>query len=701
MEPDKIEEIIKSIQGGSTIVEKAINDIKQYADSFVRLDDNIGRTSTLITDMNSKVAQLAPTISIATSMIMGASKSFTAFKMEGATAINSVSKQFTDFVNNAKNIGDLGGLSKALNINIDSMPLNKAKEAIKSLASNFFESASSAQEFQTSFLNLLSTSGQFSEVMDKGKLSTEKLNERMAAFNVNLTSVANATGFSRDQVAGFAKELGKIPGALDTNIQFGKDNIRTLNQLDAATKLAAGSGQSLTTVTEVLRNAYDNSNVSGKKSLEFYSHISEASQKLGMRFDDVKQYALEVAGSLKYVGNEGEGSLNVLNRYTEALKATGLGAKASQEIIKGMVSQVGNLTTGTKAFLSARSGGPGGLQGSFQIDKMLRDGKIEEVTKMLESNLKKQLGGRIVSLDDASKSQQGAAQYQKQLSLVQSGAFGGMVKDDAQAKRLLDALASGNVGKASELLDSSKSLENTVSSGSQLQQEQVNILTQINTGIDALTSVSALQAKETIKSFTAAGSGTASKYASMTANIGSDKATQYTGTGKFRNMKEAQADQTQVAIESVGGVIAFVKQLKETIKSDADNTKPKNLNKNIGTRTGSRIPKAKISTMPEIKKDMAPNLGSENFTSAVSDFNKAVEKTTLPRAGSLSKQTEQFSTNVNNQVAHQQHKPNNDGVQKIIVEGLCMDCGEKKINAKIDNALSGIKSSPYNAGNRR
>lgn len=676
----KSKEVLESIKGK----------ISGLAAEFTELGTSSSRASAMIADVNTNIGKLSPTITQMSSYIFGASKAFSNFKVEGSTAISNVTKQFHEFVENVNDIPLLGGLAKSLNINVDKLSgMKELKNVVLDAGTKFLQAAAGAQELQTNFLHLLSSTGQLSSVMKDGVIDTTALDEKMTSFSLNLTNVAKATGFSTDQVAQFAAELGKIPGVLDESIRFGEQNARVMTELETATKLASGTGQSLNTVTSFLNNQYENfSQKTGRNALQTFAFMNEAAQKLGLRFDDVKNFTMDISNSMKMFGDETEGSLRVLNRYTDALKSTGLGAAASKDLIEGMVKSVGNLTTGTKAFLSARSGGPGGLQGAFQIDKLLREGKIDEVTKMLESNLKKQLGGKIVSLEQAATSPQAAQQYQKQISMIQSGAFGGLAKTGAEAERLLDALASGNVGKAAELLDSSKSLENTVEGGTKLQEQQINILGQINAGIEAMVGIGSLQAKETLKGWTAAGEGIISKYTKETAMIANQKSTDYKA---LSGMSKEQG-----SAEAVYGFLDTFAGLPKAIGDSVKEKSVKEEDKKVPTEI--KMPVLKTETKPVLPQftDLGTSFKApvDKFSLSVSDFAKSVEKTEMPKAADIAvspqkTKAEDFAM----KTAALEERP-----IKITVEGVCIDCGEKKIKAEVEKGLTAIKSSPYNPG---
>ena len=69
----------------------------------------------------------------------------------------------------------------------------------------------------------------------------------------------------------------------------------------------------------------------------------------------------------------------IMNDYVGALQNTGMTGQHAMEVVKGMTDSIAGMSVAQKAFLSSQTGGPGGLMGAFQIEKDLREGKIDKV----------------------------------------------------------------------------------------------------------------------------------------------------------------------------------------------------------------------------------------------------------------------------------------------------------------------------------
>lgn len=384
--------------------------------------------------------------------------------------------------------------------------VQKQGKAILALAENYANAASRVQSFKQRLVEVYASTGQLNTLIGTNGNEIKDLTEKSISLADKFTKVATATGITTDEVEKFSSKLASVPKALSESVLIGGNSF---SKIQAAITLARGSGQSFDTVIESLNKSYDilGSKQDPEKGIKYFSMISEAAQGLSTRFKDVQGFADSLITEFKFMGDVSEGAVRILSEMSPALQRIGLSAQSSTELVKGLVSQVSHLEVGTKALLSARSGGPGGLQGAFQIDKMIRDGKIDQVVEMLQKNLKKQLGGRIVTADEAASSPQAASQYMKQLKMVQSGAFGGLVKDEGQAQKLFEAMAKGNMGLASDALKKpTDALRDTFSRGEALQKDTNTILDDINAKIASLVQNSAFSAEANTKTLIGTGS---------------------------------------------------------------------------------------------------------------------------------------------------------------------------------------------------
>lgn len=457
-----------SLKGLSSQLERTIGNTREL------------RTSTLAnTDAFDKLAK-------GISTVVALTTKFDAFKnlqVQSASATQTMGDQFDQLISR---MGGWGQASdKLLGAGLKGL-VSMGEEG----ARRFLESASSAQKLENAYINLQGATGKLGEVFDSNNNIAANLSAQVARYGTVLTNTSAVTHENIKTVSDFAAQLGTIPNVIGTLIDSGRGFENQLDGLATAFTLAKGASRDTSEVFAVMKLAYENlGNPQGKvtdnalKGTQAFALMSEASNKLGLRFEDTRGYLSHVAEQFKNVGDNTQGATNILNRFSGALQSTGLTAKASIDIVQQMVDSMSKLEMGTKALISVRSGGPGGLQGAFKVENLLREGKTDEVAKMLERSFKQQVGGRIVTQKEAEQSPQAAAQFMRQREMLKSGAFGGLAKDNETATRLLEAISKGPMETANQLT-AKDATKNVVEKGNELQKTQINMLDMINNSLD-------------------------------------------------------------------------------------------------------------------------------------------------------------------------------------------------------------------------
>ena len=402
---------------------------------------------------------------------------------------------------------------------------------------------------EASYIALTASGGNLNSLFDQ---STGKLNDLTAMTTSYMNTVsesAAATGLSAQQATEFANSIKTIPDFLNQYVKTGENAGDMSTTLTTAMKLMTGTGQSQKDILDELQISYDNlSQGQGKiadgaqKASEFIATMSSISKGLNLQLSDVRKIVEDVATEFRFVGNETDATANIFKRYTEALRETGLTSKASTEIIGTMIKNMSDLTVGTKAFLSLKGGGPGGLQGAFQVEELLGKGKLDEVVKMAEGALRQQFGGRIRTRAEAAESPEAAAEFMKQRELLKSGAFGiGKGLSDNQATKLLEALGKGDIGSITKEIKSGQDAVNdAVSQGTQIQERNNNELKKAALSLSQIEIYSAIQAGATLK--TKAGTGIPTSKTSEDIKRGMRDAT--TGIGMMQNDRRITMERT-------------------------------------------------------------------------------------------------------------------------------------------------------------
>lgn len=396
---------------------------------------------------------------------------------------------------------------KALGLSADnsSSAFSKITSVIDKYGSKFLSQATAGQQLELGMISLASASGELGSKLGLVGENFERLPELSAQFSEKVGNIALSTGLSTQNITNFINSGKDIPGLLNQVTVSSETTNKTMTATGAALALAAASGRKQSEVIDDLRKAYNSLNLSADEAVKYVALINESSARLNLRISDTHDYFNNLIDDFKFLGNQAgdnqnvmEGAARTLERYSEALKNTGLSSSATSEIIRDMNKSIGSLDTATKSFLSNRSGLGGGLQGAFKIDLLRKEGKTDEIVKLIEEELKKEFGGKIVTLEQAANDQASAAQYQKQLALINQGPLKGFVGNgadaDLKAGRLFEALASGKVGEAKQQITATDALEKSIDKGTNLQERQITELSRIQVNTERSANLAAITA---------------------------------------------------------------------------------------------------------------------------------------------------------------------------------------------------------------
>lgn len=398
-------------------------------------------------------------------------------------AFNAITTSAQGFNTNLVDIANnLGKITKVLPGFVGS-PLEK----IATMGSQYASIAQPARDFESGLIAAASASGELGDILAEVGDDMSGLTDKTVKFTELTYEVAQASGRSVTEVGKYAAELMKLPGALSTTLNLTADGTEQMHLLDAAMKVAAGTGQTFEQVFEELNRQYMQLGAAGKtpeeafkNTLEYISRLSSASQSLKMPLQFVRDYANQTAEAFKFFGNNSNAAINILARFGPALKESGLGPKAIQELTQHVTEGIGQLGMAQRAFVSQTAGGIGGLQGSFQIELLKKQGRLDEVQKLVETSLRRQFGGRVVTLEEGAKDSRAAAQLAKQVQLLTTGPTK-IAGSEAEAYRILDVMAKGGaVTPETVVKPAEEALQSAVEKGNTFQERQYNSLTMLN-----------------------------------------------------------------------------------------------------------------------------------------------------------------------------------------------------------------------------
>jgi len=361
---------------------------------------------------------------------------------------------------------------------------------LKNFALNMLASSDNAMLAQNAFIQMSSAAGNLNDIYKAAGPNLENVSKIMDQQIDKINNSAKALGLTGEEVNKYWSQLGKIPGALNAVIKGTSNSAESLDNLTASIALARGSGRTYEAVINDLSNVYKNFGATGNDAFKIIGNIGDIANRTGVNFETIHSALMGSSSALKEFSDGGKsagdtmmGLSSIMVNYVDGLKKTGLSADTSIGIIKNMTDQIGKLSTAQKSFLSAQTGGAGGLMGANQIDMMIRNGQIEKVFDKIRSQMQKQFGS-IVTQQEAAQSEFAARQFEKQKLLLQKGPLGSLVQNDQQAARLLESFRGRQEGKNVPINLKDQSLS-VVDKGIQLQSQGNNILTRIAVGVEA------------------------------------------------------------------------------------------------------------------------------------------------------------------------------------------------------------------------
>jgi len=446
------------------------------AQGFSSLGDSISDTM----DNLSKFADLSQSqmtkFGAAVTAAFGATKStFGGMNFEN---LNTFGGQLESLIEPIKNNeGALGLLANKLGVVLPNSVIGSAPLMARFIR-DMATSSDNALKLEDTYIRAAAATGRLGDVHKDAGVQLEHINRMVTDQRAAINQTIIATNLSRDTVEAYYNELQKIPVALKDGVTHENAARGATEQLTKTIQLARGTGRDYKDILDDMREAVRDYNASIPEAMKFTAQISEISQNYNIELKDVQGSLRGTADAFKMFGNEAEGASNILNEYVGSLKATGLSGTVATDIVTNMTKQIGNLSIAQKAFLSAQSGGPGGLMGAYSIDMKLRQGKLDEVFAMAKNQLTKMMGP-LVSTEEAARSPAAAAQMTKQIMMLQQGPLGQFARTPAEAERLIDALKAGRSSDFKPLLDGQKAVDSATKLGNDYAKQSATGISQI------------------------------------------------------------------------------------------------------------------------------------------------------------------------------------------------------------------------------
>lgn len=462
-----------------------LNEIAENAKStFSAFNNVLSSYGVSINTTKALTGQQTTQFGLLTSAILGTRRSFDTFNNIDTSSLGGFTDQIKYMI---ETLGDTkSGLGMLVNMfNIPATDASKGAVAIKNFALNLAQSADNVLRLQNAYIQLSAKTGNLGEVFTTAGPDLEHLNALLEKQAAMMSNAVKATGLAPEVIQRYYSELGAIPKALEATVVSSGSSAESVSMLTATIKTAMGTGRSYAEVIDDMKLAFKDYNITGEDALRFSTRMSEISNKFGINLDVVRDSLRSTANTFKMFGNEADASARILNQYVGALKSTGLSGDAAVEVVTSMTSALGNLNIAQKSFLSAQTGGPGGLMGAFQIEKMMREGKMDEVFDKVREQMQKQFGG-IVSLDEASRSQASASQLTRQMMILRQGPLGQFAKTDQEAIRILEGFKAKQEGRSPTSDLSSRVVQESMDKGTLIQEKSYTELSKIRGVLEGL-----------------------------------------------------------------------------------------------------------------------------------------------------------------------------------------------------------------------
>lgn len=442
-----------------------------------------------------------------TTSIIGAQKSFESFAGVDTQRLTTFNDQVGQLIKTLTTPGTaVGAMSEAIdrtkNVLISmgrsatevNSVIKQGPAFLAKYAENILVSADNALRLQNSFLQLTAQMG------DTNTLFTQ-IDSNLAGIGDDLTNLNNitakymdvmanasqATGVQRDAVYQYASQINKLPGGIKELLGSMELGGKQTNLLTATIQHASGSGRQFSEIVQDMKQAMLEYGVAGSDALKFTANITEVANTFHAQVDDVRSALMNSAEAFKFfaVGEDNakkmtQGMTESMNQYIGSLKSVGVPIQNALDMYKNYTRTVQGMSQAQEAFLSAQSGGPGGLRGGFQIDNLIKTGQFDELRKKVEQTIRK-MTGPIVSFDDAQKSESAAAQYTRQLQILQQGPLGQMARTRAEAESLLESMRKGTTVQPGK--SANESLKESIDRGSKIEQLSLTELQNINTNL--------------------------------------------------------------------------------------------------------------------------------------------------------------------------------------------------------------------------
>jgi hypothetical protein len=348
--------------------------------------------------------------------------------------------------------------------------LHAPVDALIRIGKGLAETADNGLRYQNAMIGITAASGNFNEILKQTGPNFEGINAISSRLNKVLVDQIGDLGMSTDAqqetLAKWQAQVMQMPGGLQALEGNTKTVAKGTNDLTAAIQYAKGAGLDEEAVLKTMGAQMTKFGMAGQEgfesSLKWIAHTTQISQLIqGAKWEDVQKSISNVTDTYKgYVfgakdaaertkqGTElTEGASKALREYSLRLYDAGVAPERAVELAGKLTASFKGMSDSQKALMSQMSGGPGGIQGIYEMEDLIRKGDFKTLGKKADAQLDKIFHGERLTEEDAHKSQTMAqkVRFQEQ-TLINLGYVSS--KEDAWA--FMEARNKGKTGEKVE-----------------------------------------------------------------------------------------------------------------------------------------------------------------------------------------------------------------------------------------------------------
>lgn len=611
------------------------------------LSEKIKGYSVAIQQNNELTKTQSTEMGVVTTALLGTRNAFANLASVDTTRLNTFGGQWKSISETFKNSGGaLGGLIKQAESMANSFgrslpdAAKTSVSALETFMGTMLRSADNTLKAQNALVQYAGKTGNLSALFAAAGPNLSNMNELISQQRIALLDSAQAVNLLPEEVEKYYDKLGSIPGAFTASVtasdgviaRSGGNMSKTVSMLSATILTAIGSGRSYESVMQDLNTAFKNYGLTGESALKFSASMRKISDDNAISIDTVQSALSATANEFGRFAQAGDtasrmsqGLAENMDLYTDALKKAGMTGDAAANTYVKLGKNISDMSIAQKAFLSQQTGGPGGLQGAFQIEKMLKDGDIKGVMDKVRKQML-QMTGEAVSIEEAANSPAAASRLTRQREILKQGPLGSMASNDQDASRILEAFSNMGKGKAPDT-DFSKTLGTTMDHGLDLQGQSLTELQKINIATAKMAAAADTSNAGLLERNVGGGVDANGNFSARQQGLRSFTSAGATASGSMNDRTKAALATGQILTDTTGealltgtkDVVAFVDQVKNMGKKALSSfqSKAKDMLNKIESEMSGEADTNKLNALKNQKSNILAKLGGLN--TAISD----------------------------------------------------------------------------------